>query len=186
MHDTFSKAIAFAEIAENPCSCLRRSSQTALSSREHVLFPLHPEVVSDHAKIGQAAVLRRNFPTPRQNNALPAHLVYLHRFAKLTKCFPIEIPQLAPKSLHFALRHAIICLARGGIAQLVERLNGIQEVRGSTPLISTTQDPVELICFGQRVLAGFFVALLEVFIALIALPKFCLFVLVSVARLSRK
>ena len=27
----------------------------------------------------------------------------------------------------------------GGIAQLVERLNGIQEVRGSTPLISTTK-----------------------------------------------
>lgn len=26
----------------------------------------------------------------------------------------------------------------GGVAQLVERLNGIQEVRGSTPLISTT------------------------------------------------
>ena len=25
----------------------------------------------------------------------------------------------------------------GGVAQLVERLNGIQEVRGSTPLIST-------------------------------------------------
>ena len=27
----------------------------------------------------------------------------------------------------------------GGVAQLVERLNGIQEVRGSTPLISTKQ-----------------------------------------------
>ena len=25
----------------------------------------------------------------------------------------------------------------GGVAQLVERLNGIQDVRGSTPLIST-------------------------------------------------
>ena len=37
---------------------------------------------------------------------------------------------------------AIICLARGGIAQLVERLNGIQEVRGSTPLISTSVDRV--------------------------------------------
>ena len=29
---------------------------------------------------------------------------------------------------------------RGGIAQLVERLNGIQEVRGSTPLVSTNQN----------------------------------------------
>ena len=29
------------------------------------------------------------------------------------------------------------CLGSGGIAQLVERLNGIQEVRGSTPLTST-------------------------------------------------
>ena len=29
------------------------------------------------------------------------------------------------------------CEAFGGIAQLVERLNGIQEVRGSTPLTST-------------------------------------------------
>ena len=28
----------------------------------------------------------------------------------------------------------------GGVAQLVERLNGIQEVRGSTPLISTSQN----------------------------------------------
>ena len=31
----------------------------------------------------------------------------------------------------------------GGIAQLGERLNGIQEVRGSTPLISTIVEPVE-------------------------------------------
>src|SRR5690606_3873920 len=30
---------------------------------------------------------------------------------------------------------------RGAIAQLVERLNGIQEVRGSTPLSSTHQRP---------------------------------------------
>ena len=138
MHDTFSKAIAFAEIAEIPCSCLRRSSQIALSSRERVLFPLHPEVVSDHEKIGQTAVLRRNFPLPQQNIVPPAHLAISAVSPNSSKCFPLEIPQLAPKSLHFALRHAIICLARGGIAQLVERLNGIQEVRGSTPLISTT------------------------------------------------
>lgn len=31
----------------------------------------------------------------------------------------------------------------GGVAQLVERLNGIQEVRGSTPLISTTGEKDE-------------------------------------------
>ena len=30
------------------------------------------------------------------------------------------------------------CTGFGGIAQLVERLNGIQKVRGSTPLVSTT------------------------------------------------
>ena len=41
----------------------------------------------------------------------------------------------------------------GGVAQLVERLNGIQEVRGSTPLISTTAEKNEpdhcrvLFCF---------------------------------------
>ena len=121
--------------AENLFLC--RSRQITLRSRERVLFPLHPEVVSDHAKIGQAAMLRRNFPTPRQNNAPPAHLAISTISPNSSKYFPIEIPQLAPKSLHFALRHAIICLARGGIAQLVERLNGIQEVRGSTPLIST-------------------------------------------------
>ena len=31
----------------------------------------------------------------------------------------------------------------GVVAQLVERLNGIQEVRGSNPLGSTTQSPVD-------------------------------------------
>ena len=101
MHDTFSKAIAFAEIAENPCSCLRRSSQIALSSREHVLFPLHPEVVSDHAKIGQTAVLRRDFPTPRQNNAPPAHLVYLNRFAKLIEVLPARNSATCAKVVAF-------------------------------------------------------------------------------------
>ena len=30
----------------------------------------------------------------------------------------------------------------GGIAQLVERLNGIQEVRGSTPLVSTIDNHI--------------------------------------------
>ena len=36
---------------------------------------------------------------------------------------------------------AIISLASGGIAQLGERLNGIQEVSGSIPLISTIESP---------------------------------------------
>ena len=31
----------------------------------------------------------------------------------------------------------IACKAFGGVAQLGERLNGIQEVRGSIPLVST-------------------------------------------------
>jgi hypothetical protein len=35
----------------------------------------------------------------------------------------------------------------GGVAHLGERLNGIQEVRGSIPLISTT-DPVTLVVAG--------------------------------------
>ena len=38
---------------------------------------------------------------------------------------------------------AAYAVANGGIAQLGERLNGIQEVRGSTPLISTIVEPVE-------------------------------------------
>ena len=101
MHDTFSKAIAFAEIAENPCSCLRRSSQIALSSRERVLSPLHPEVISDHAKIGQTAVLRRNFPLPQQNNVPPAHLVYLRRFAKLIEVLPARNSATCAKVVAF-------------------------------------------------------------------------------------
>ena len=94
-------------------------------------------------------MLRRNFPLPQQNNVPPAHQSISTVSPNSSKCFPLEIPQLAPKSLHFALRHAIICLARGGIAQLVERLNGIQEVRGSTPLISTIypKDPIARVFF---------------------------------------
>ncbi len=38
-------------------------------------------------------------------------------------------------TLHFLLQH---CNMPGGIAQLGERLNGIQEVSGSIPLISTS------------------------------------------------
>ena len=38
---------------------------------------------------------------------------------------------------------AILCaFLFGGIAQLVERLNGIQKVRGSTPLTSTIKKDV--------------------------------------------
>ena len=80
---------------------LRRSSQIALSSRERVLFPLHPEVVSDHAKIGQTAVLRRDFPTPRQNNVPPAHLVYLRRFAKLIEVLPARNSATCAKVVAF-------------------------------------------------------------------------------------
>ena len=37
------------------------------------------------------------------------------------------------------IRYTIVCFRpHGDIAQLVERLNGIEKVRGSTPLISTT------------------------------------------------
>ena len=36
-----------------------------------------------------------------------------------------------------AFKSNIACKAFGGVAQLGERLNGIQEVRGSIPLVST-------------------------------------------------
>ena len=42
----------------------------------------------------------------------------------------------------------------GGVAQLVERLNGIQEVRGSTPLISTTYKKNEPDHYRVRFLFG--------------------------------
>ena len=80
---------------------LRRSSQITLSSREHVLFPLHPEVVSDHEKIGQNAMLRRDFPTPRQNNAPPAHPAYLCRFAKLIEVLPARNSATCAKVVAF-------------------------------------------------------------------------------------
>ena len=42
------------------------------------------------------------------------------------------------------LHCAILCaFLFGGIAQLVERLNGIQKVRGSTPLTSTIKRKIE-------------------------------------------
>ena len=49
--------------------------------------------------------------------------LYLAKFEKNALLFP---------------PHVLIYIRFGGVAQLVERLNGIQEVRGSTPLISTT------------------------------------------------
>lgn len=42
----------------------------------------------------------------------------------------------------------------GGVAQLVERLNGIQEVRGSTPLISTTYKKTNPILSGSFSFSG--------------------------------
>ena len=41
------------------------------------------------------------------------------------------------KDLLFDVESVILRFAHGGIAQLGERLNGIQEVSGSIPLIST-------------------------------------------------
>ena len=46
-------------------------------------------------------------------------------------------PKKRKKRLTKAPPSAIIIKRRGGIAQLGERLNGIQEVSGSIPLIST-------------------------------------------------
>ena len=46
--------------------------------------------------------------------------------------------------------------AKGGIAQLGERLNGIQEVRGSTPLISTRASKSELFRYDGTVRICFF------------------------------
>ena len=50
--------------------------------------PPSPRSVSDHEKIGQTSVLRRDFPLPQQNNVPPARLVYLRRFAKLIEVLP--------------------------------------------------------------------------------------------------
>lgn len=44
----------------------------------------------------------------------------------------------------------------GGVAQLVERLNGIQEVRGSTPLISTKKGLSEHCCIKKRYSDSFY------------------------------
>ena len=52
--------------------------------------------------------------------------------------------QNAKTFLTFVLFSDKIHLACGGIAQLGERLNGIQEVSGSIPLISTTKNPASV------------------------------------------
>ena len=51
--------------------------------------------------------------------------------------------------LVFSFRNAcaIITLVRGGIAQLGERLNGIQEVMGSIPTVSTKGKALKLRSF---------------------------------------
>ena len=48
-----------------------------------------------------------------------------------------KVAEMRKKDLHFQMASVILHLAHGGIAQLGERLNGIQEVSGSIPLIST-------------------------------------------------
>ena len=63
--------------------------------------PPSPRSFSDHAKIGQTAVLRRNFPLPQQNNVPPAHLVYLRRFAKLIEVLPARNSATCAKVVAF-------------------------------------------------------------------------------------
>ena len=89
MHDTFSKAIAFAEIAENPCSRLRRSSQIALSSRERVPSPSPPKSSPTTQKSDKPQCYAEIFRRHGKINYAPlAHLVYLRRFAKLIEVLP--------------------------------------------------------------------------------------------------
>ena len=63
--------------------------------------------------------------------------------ADCTRFFVQEIMKKRKKPIDFFMKHVIIqklsdsAIEFGGIAQLGERLNGIQEVRGSIPLIST-------------------------------------------------
>ena len=49
-----------------------------------------------------------------------------------------------------APRPAIISVRRGGIAQLGERLHGMQEVSGSIPLTSTTDLPLRVASVSTR------------------------------------
>lgn len=51
--------------------------------------------------------------------------------------FPLAPRSPAPYTTPHAATNNVLQTSGGAIAQLVERLNGIQEVRGSTPLGST-------------------------------------------------
>lgn len=54
------------------------------------------------------------------------------------------------KHLIFFSRYVNIAIVRGGVAQLGECLNGIQEVVGSIPIVSTRSKSLE-----TRLLSGF-------------------------------
>ena len=49
----------------------------------------------------------------------------------------LRCKNLLYKALTLSSISRIITIVHGGVAQLGERLNGIQEVRGSIPLVST-------------------------------------------------
>ena len=76
-----------------------KSNRSKLTRTRSV--PPSPRSVSDHAKIGQNAMLRRDFSTPQQNNAPPAHLVYLRRFAKLIEVLPARNSATCAKVVAF-------------------------------------------------------------------------------------
>jgi hypothetical protein len=67
----------------------------------------------------------------------------------------LQTPDPALSSLRGNMENAIISGSVGGIAQLGERLHGMQEVSGSIPLTSTTQ--VQGSKTGSRPLASGFV-----------------------------
>ena len=138
----------------------RRLRRRRLRRRELLLFFCHFSLLSRvlHAQqdnCNENALPCQPFQPCRRHtkNAAAA------RFAPLLPGPKITLPKfIAAKSLHFALRRVIICLARGGIAQLVERLNGIQEVRGSTPLISTKLELSEHHYYRRVGSGSFFIA----------------------------
>ena len=61
---------------------------------------------------------------------------------RMQHLFPKKFSKLKKKYLTIQVLSDSILLAHGGIAQLGERLNGIQEVSGSIPLISTKKKTV--------------------------------------------
>ena len=68
---------------------------------------------------------------------------------EILKFRAIKITIIDKKCLTFEFCLIIFCFAVGGIAQLGERLNGIQKVSGSIPLTSTNflRPPVEAVLF---------------------------------------